>query len=396
MLASLCRPRSWVIGLTLSCSALNAFSDPVKITKSEVPFQVTTYAEGLQNPWGMAFLPDQRILVTERVGTMRIVGTDGKAGEPLKGLPEIFVRGQGGLLDVVVAPDFAESKRIYFSYSQPDLKGKGNSTAVAHAVLGENEITDVTPIFVQQPKVNSNAHFGSRLVFNPDGTLFITLGDRYSRMTDAQTLDNHHGKVVRIKADGGAPEDNPYVKTNGALPEIWSIGHRNMQGAALNPVTGALWTGEHGPQGGDEINIDEAGKNYGWPIITYGENYGGGKIGIGTHKEGMEQPIHKWVPSLATAGMTFYTGEAFPEWKNNLFIASLASQTLVRLVIEDDKVVKEERLLKEDISQRLRHVVQGPDDLLYLLTDEGKGRILKLEPVSEKAAAASEKATDES
>lgn len=385
MLALPGRPPAWAAALVLSFTAAFSHSAPLTITNSEVPFQVTTLTEGLQHPWGMAFLPDQRILVTERTGTMRIVDAEGKPGEPLKGLPEIFVRGQGGLLDVTLAPDFAESKRIYFSYSQPDAKGKTNSTAVAHAILGEDELTEVTPIFVQQPKVNSNAHFGSRLVFHPDGTLFITLGDRYSRMTDAQTLDNHHGKVVRIKADGSAPADNPYLTTNGALPEIWSLGHRNVQGAALHPVTGQLWTGEHGPQGGDEINIDEAGKNYGWPIITYGENYGGGKIGIGTHKEGMEQPIHKWVPSLATAGMTFYTGKAFPQWKNNLFIASLASQTLVRLEIEDNKVVKEERLLKDDLKQRLRHVTQGPDGLLYLLTDESKGRILRIEPVAEES-----------
>jgi glucose/arabinose dehydrogenase len=218
------------------------------------------------------------------------------------------------------------------------------------------------------------------LVWAADGTLFITLGDRFSEKDEAQTLDNHQGKVVRINADGTVPKDNPFVKTPGALPEIWSYGHRNVQGAAINPVTNELWTGEHGPQGGDELNIDRAAKNYGWPVITYGENYGGGKIGQGTHKEGMEQPAYKWVPSIATAGFIFYTGDKFPQWKNNILLTSLKEKSFVRLVVEGDKIVKEERLLTKELDERLRDVVQGPDGLVYIVTDERKAKIYQLSP----------------
>lgn len=344
--------------------------------------QIKTIAEGLENVWGMAFLPDGSMLVTERAGRMRIVSAEGKVGEPLTGLPPIVAKGQGGLLDVVLAPDFASSKKIYFSYAEP---GEGNlaalnSTAVSFATLNGNKLENLTRVFSQQPKINSNHHFGSRLVWAPDGTLFITLGDRYSEKERAQTLDNHLGKVVRIHADGSVPKDNPFVNTAGALPEIWSYGHRNMQGAAIHPVSSTLWTGEHGPQGGDELNIDQAGKNYGWPVITYGENYGGGKIGEGTHKTGMEQPVYKWVPSIATAGFMFYTGDKFPQWQNNILLASLKEKTLVRLVLDGDQIIKEERLLKTELGQRLRSVVQGPDGLIYLATDEAKSTIYQLSP----------------
>lgn len=361
------------IAPVISAKTLTVKTDAGKI-------QVNTIAEGLENAWGMAFLPDGSMLVTERPGRMRIVSADGKLGEPLSGLPEIVARGQGGLLDVVLAPDFATSKKIYFSYSEPG-KG-GNSTAVSFATLNGNKLENVTRVFSQQPKIESNNHFGSRLIWAPDGTLFITLGDRYSEKDKAQTLDNHQGKVVRINADGSVPKDNPFVNKAGALPEIWSYGHRNMQGAAINPLTKELWTGEHGPQGGDEINIDRAAKNYGWPVITYGENYGGGKIGEGTHKDGMEQPIYKWVPSIATAGFIFYTGDKFPQWKNNILLASLREQTLVRLVVDGEKITKEERLLKDDVGQRLRTVVQGPDGLVYLVTDESKSKIYQLSPAN--------------
>lgn len=364
--------------LSLSFALPVAYAKPVEVKTEAGTIQVNVIAEGLENVWGMAFLPDGSMLVNERAGRMRIVTADGKIGKPLTGLPEIVAQGQGGLLDVVTAPDFATSKKIYFSYSEPG-KG-GNSTAVSSATLNGNALENVTRIFSQQPKVNSNNHFGSRLVWAPDGTLFITLGDRYSEKDKAQTLDNHQGKVVRINADGSVPKDNPFVKTPGALPEIWSFGHRNMQGAAINPITKELWTGEHGPQGGDELNIDRAAKNYGWPVITYGENYGGGKIGEGTHKEGMEQPTYKWVPSIATAGFIFYTGDKFPQWKNNILLASLREQTLVRLVLDGDKIVKEERMLQKEIGQRLRSIVQGPDGLIYLATDEGKGKILQVSP----------------
>lgn len=356
-----------------------AHSKSIEIKTEETPLRVVTVTDGLKNPWGMALLPDGRILVTERVGTMRIVSADGKKGPALAGLPDIVSRGQGGLLDVVLAPDFATSRRIYFSYSEPAEEGKGNSTAVSHAVLADDKLEQVTRIFSQQPKIESTAHFGSRLVFKPDGTLFITLGDRYSAMQDAQTLNNHQGKVVRINTDGSAPQDNPYVNTTGALPEIWSIGHRNVQGAALHPKTGKLWTAEHGPQGGDEINLTQPGKNYGWPVITYGENYGGGKIGEGTQKDGMEQPLYKWVPSIAVAGFIFYTGDKFPAWQGDLLMTSLRAQTLVRLTLDGEKVVGEERLLSAEVGERLRHIVQGPDGFIYLLSDESDGKIYRLE-----------------
>ena len=369
------------LSLALCIAAVTPFVSAKTLSvKTEAGnIQVKTIAEGLENIWGMAFLPDGSMLVTERRGRMRVVSADGKVGEPLAGLPEIYAQGQGGLLDVVLAPDFETSKRIYFSYSEPG-KG-GNSTAVSFATLNGSKLENVTRVFSQQPKINSGAHFGSRLVWAPDGTLFITLGDRYSEKDKAQTLDNHQGKVVRINADGSIPKDNPFVKTPGALPEIWSYGHRNVQGAAINPITKELWTGEHGPQGGDELNIDRAAKNYGWPVITYGENYGGGKIGEGTHKEGMEQPNYKWVPSIATAGFIFYTGDKFPQWKNNILLASLKDKTFVRLVVDGEKITKEERLLNKELNQRLRHVVQGPDGLVYVVSDESKAKIYQISPL---------------
>ncbi len=357
-----------------------AHAKPLDVNTESGTIRVNTIAEGLENVWSLAFLPDGKMLVTEKAGRMRIVSPDGKLSEPLQGLPKIYNQGQAGLLDVVLAPDFATSKKIYFSYSEPDEKG-ANSTAVSHAVLNGNKLEKVTRIFSQKPKVDSNNHYGSRLVWAADGTLFVTLGERYSEKDKAQTLDNHQGKVIRINADGTVPNDNPFVKTPGALPEIWSYGHRNVQGAAINPLSKKLWTGEHGPQGGDELNIDEAAKNYGWPVITYGENYGGGKIGEGTHKQGMEQPVYKWVPSIATAGFIFYTGDKFPQWKNNILLTSLKEQTLVRLVLDGDKIVKEERLLKKELGQRLRSVIQGPDGLVYIVTDESKGKILQIAPL---------------
>ncbi|WP_049723372.1 PQQ-dependent sugar dehydrogenase [Gilvimarinus polysaccharolyticus] len=350
------------------------------INSERANFAIEIVAEGLKNPWGMAFLPDGSVLVSERAGNLRLVSTEGKVSSALKGLPELYAAGQGGLLDVAIDPDYANNGRIYFSYSEPSRDGKTNSTAVASARIKGDRLTDVTRIFSQQPKVKSSAHFGSRLVFARDGTLFITLGDRYSHKDDAQTLDNHHGKVVRINTDGSVPADNPFVNSKGALPEIWSYGHRNMQGATIHPQTGALWSGEHGAQGGDEINIDVGGVNYGWPVITYGENYGGGKIGEGFKKEGMAAPIYYWLPSLATAGLTFYTGDQFPDWQGDMFVASLKAQTLSRLDIEGERVLHEERLLKNELGKRLRHVVQGPDGYLYLLTDDPNGAIVRLVP----------------
>ena len=289
---------------------------------------------------------------------------------------------RGGLLDVAVDPQFASNGLVYWSYAEA---GSGddadkNGTAVARGRLQGQRLADVRVIFRQAPKVRSTAHFGSRLVFGRDGRLFVTMGDRYSRRDEAQNLGNHLGKVVRIETDGRVPPDNPFVRTAGARPEIWSYGHRNMQGAALHPQTGALWTHEHGPQGGDEVNLDQAGRNYGWPVITYGCEYGScARIGEGTAKAGMEQPLTRWVPSIAPSGMAFLTSDRYPGWKGSLFVGALAGQRLVRLTLDGDKVVQEERLLAE-LHERIRDVRQGPDGQLYLLTDNNPGRLLRLVP----------------
>ena len=356
------------------------------VESQQANFRVEVIARNLDHPWGLAFLDSEQLLVTERSGQLRLV-KQGRVGKPIAGLPEIWVGGQGGLLDVAVQGDW-----IYFSYAEPGTLPLTNSTAVARAKLSpdQRQLTDLEVIFRQQPKYVSRGHFGSRLAFSNDGYLFITLGERYLPRDDAQTLDNHHGKVIRLWPDGRVPEDNPYVKTGSAkqnaasqaLPEIWSIGHRNIQGAAIHPGSGRLWIHEHGPQGGDEINVPAAGKNYGWPVITYGEEYGGGKIGEGTHKAGMEQPLHYWVPSIAPSGMAFYTGSAFPQWQGDLFVGSLKFQQLVRLELDGEKVVAEERLLKAEVGERIRDVVQGPDGLLYLLTDSDNGKIIQLQPTA--------------
>ncbi len=350
-----------------------------------------TVATGLQNPWALAFLPQGRFLVTERPGRLRVVQPDGRVGAPLAGLPEIAAQGQGGLLDLLLDSDFASSRLVYFCYAEPASVGNGNSTALARARLSDDEsrLEDVRVIFSQQPKYASSAHFGCRIVEGrrdgrPDGSLFLTLGDRFRRMADAQTLDNHHGKVVRINKDGSVPADNPFVGRAGALAEIWSYGHRNPQGAVLAP-DGRLWMHEHGPQGGDEINLPLPGRNYGWPVITYGENYGGGKIGEGlTRKEGMEQPVHYWVPSIAPSGMVFLTSTRYGQaWQGNLFVGALAGRFLDRIEWRQDaggvRILREHRLLTE-LGERIRDVRQGPDGLLYLLTDASNGRLIRLLP----------------
>lgn len=334
-------------------------------------------ASGLEHPWAVAFLPDGRFLVTERPGRMRVIGADGRAGPALAGVPEVAARGQGGLLDVVLDSAFAQNRTLYFCYSEPG--SGGNSTALARARLATDasRLEDVKVIFSQKPKFASNLHFGCRIVEARDGHLFLTLGDRYQRMADAQTLDTHHGKVVRIQKDGSVPKDNPFAGRAGALPETWSIGHRNMQGAALAP-DGTLWTHEHGPQGGDEINIPQPGQNYGWPVITYGENYGGGKIGEGiTSRAGLEQPLHYWVPSIAPSGMAFLTSDRYgAAMKGNLFIGSLKFGYLARLELAGTKVVREHKLL-EGVG-RVRDVRQGPDGWLYLLTDSNDAKLVRV------------------
>ena len=353
---------------------------PSKSAATNGSAKALVVAEGLDHPWALAFLPGEpagRMLVTERVGKMRVVSADGKVGAPLAGLPAVHAVAQGGLLDVVTAPDFAQSRTIYFSFAQP-VSGRAR-TAVASAQLGDDKIENVKVIFAQADIVGGGAHFGSRIVIAKNGSLFITTGERYSEKDKSQSLETHLGKVIHINADGSIPNDNPFVNTADARKEIWSYGHRNMQGAAINPTSGKLWTHEHGPQGGDEINVPLAGKNYGWPVIGYGIDYSGLRMHESSAKAGMEQPIHFWVPSIAPSGMAFYSADRFPQWKNSLFIGALAGQHLARLTVDGEKVIAEERLLA-DRKERFRDVRQGPDGYIYALTDEANGKILRVSP----------------
>ena len=351
-----------------------------------------TVASGLQNPWAVAFLPGGRFLVTERTGRLRVIEPGGELEQAIEGLPEVAAGGQGGLLDLLLDADFASNRTLYFCFSEPGL-GNTNSTALARATLSADmmRLGDVRVIFSQKPKFAGSLHFGCRIVESrspglngkPDGKLFLMLGERYSRALDAQALGNHHGKIVRINKDGSVPTDNPFVNRAGALPEIWSYGHRNPQGAALAP-DGMLWMHEHGPQGGDEINLPKAGANYGWPVITYGENYGGGKIGEGlTAKVGMEQPLHQWTPSIAPSGMAFLTSERYGKaWQGNLFVGSLKFAYLNRIELTapySGKVLSESKLISE-LGERIRDVRQGPDGLLYVLTDSSNGKLIRLVP----------------
>ncbi len=341
---------------------------------------VETFARGLNSPWSLAFLPDGRMLVTERPGRLRIVGKDGKLSRPLAGLPKVFARDQGGLLDVALDRDYGSNQTIYFCFAEPS--GRGARTALARARLRDADpprLDEVKVIFRQQGPLSRGQHFGCRIVQMPERNLVLTMGEHNISRNEAQNLGNHLGKIVRIRPDGSVPPDNPFVGRAGARPEIWSYGHRNPQGAALHPQTGMLWEHEHGPKGGDEINIPLAGRNYGWPVIGYGIDYSGAKIHASTHKEGMEQPIKYWVPSIAPSGMAFYTGDLFPAWRGNLFVGALAAALLVRLELDGDKVGTEERLLKE-LDERIRDVRQGPDGALWLLTDDPDGRILRLTP----------------
>jgi glucose/arabinose dehydrogenase len=343
---------------------------------------VERIGERLSHPWAIDFLPDGSMIVTERSGKMRLVTEAGGLGEAIKGLPEVYAHGQGGLLDVAVHPAFARNRMIYWSYAEAGPGG--SSTAVALGRLSEDgtALNEVKVIFSQRPKLRSNAHFGSRLVFDGNGHLFVTLGERFNAKTrgQAQKLDSDLGKIVRLTEAGEVPPDNPFVSKPEALPEIWSYGHRNIQAAAINPATGALWAVEHGPRGGDEINIPEPGKNYGWPVVSYGVNYDGSPVGSGKQEmPGMEPPIYQWTPVIAPSGMAFYTADLFPEWKGNLFVGGLAATTLVRLELDGDKVTHEERLL-HDLGLRIRDVAQGPDGALYVVTDEDDGEILKISP----------------
>lgn len=345
--------------------------------RTEQAFRVVTLAQGLEHPWGMAFLPDGTLLVTERPGRLRRVTPQGLDPQPIAGVPEVFARGQGGLLDIALHPNHAENGWIYLSYAAPGPGGGG--TRVARARLGEGGLQDLEVIFDMERKTPAQQHFGSRLAFDEQGFLYISTGDRGERHR-AQDLGDSAGKVLRVTDSGGIPADNPFVGQAGALPETFTYGHRNIQGMARHPETGAIWSHEHGPQGGDEINILAPGVNYGWPLITHGREYTGEPVGQGlAAAPGLASPLLHWTPSIAPSGMTFYTGEAFPEWRGNLFVGALAGQHLARLVLDGERVVAEERLLEGAVG-RIRDVRQGPDGLLYLLTDAPNGSLLRLEP----------------
>ena len=371
------RRRTLLMSLLMAGVARNAMAQDV-FDSREGAIRLESVASGLANPWALAFLPDGRMLVTEREGRLRVVTPDGTLSEPVSGLPEVSAVGQGGLLDVALHPSFSSNRMVYLSFAEP--REQGNATAVMRGRLSEDgaSLADVSVIFQQQPAAGGGHHFGSRLVFDRSGALFVTTGDRNRLRHLVQKTDNHVGKIIRITEDGGIPADNP--KIEGWRPEIWSIGHRNVQGAALHPETGQLWTAEHGARGGDEVNIPEAGKNYGWPVISFGVHYSGEPIGEGQKKGGMEQPVHYWDPSIAPSGLAFYTGDAFPGWKGSLFVGALAKRHVARLSLEGGRVVAEERLFPG--VARFRDVRQGPDGLIYLLTDEPApdGRILRVVP----------------
>jgi len=375
--------RRWLgilsIGLAAACLAQPAPPSAAQLIKTKTnSIRIVIVSAGLENPWGLAFLPDKRMLVTERPGRLRVIGADGKLDpQPVGGLPPIAVTGQGGLLDVALHPKYAENGWIYLSYAAPGDGGYG--TEVLRGRLQGNTLVDVQIIFRMQPKSTTGHHFGSRLVFDRRGFLFITLGDR-GEQARAQRLDDHAGSVIRLHDDGRVPADNPFVGRPGVRPEKFTLGNRNMQGAALHPQTGELWTHEHGPQGGDEINVIRAGVNYGWPVITYGRNYViGTPIGEGTEKPGMAQPIYYWVPSIGPSGMAFYDGDKFPEWRGDLFVGALRDEMLVRLKLDGERIVEEERLLRGRLG-RIRDVRRGPDGFLYLLTDNSQGVIARIEP----------------
>ncbi|MGE7955926.1 PQQ-dependent sugar dehydrogenase [Pseudomonas sp. NPDC089530] len=375
LLATLCA--SLFLGSALPAAA--AGSQPFHSEQGSL--SVTPLAEGLDHPWGLAFLPDrQGILVTERPGNLRLVGADGKLSKPLAGVPQVWAKGQGGLLDVALSPDFQQDRLVYLAYAEGGGAGGTAGTTVGRGRLSEDlgSLKDFQVIFRQEPKLSTGNHFGSRLVFDPAGYLFITLGENNDRAT-AQDLDKLQGKIVRLYPDGRVPDDNPFVGQPGVRPEIWSYGHRNPQGAALNPWSGTLWDNEHGPKGGDEVNLIERGKNYGWPLATHGIDYSGAPIpeAKGKTAPGTVAPRHVWEKSPGISGMAFYDSDRFPAWQHNLFIGALASRELIRLQFDGDKVSHEERLLGE-LKARIRDVRQGPDGYLYVLTDEDKGTLYKV------------------
>ena len=365
-----------LLAAVTACAGAPTDAAAQTFTSEHHTFRVVTVVEGLEHPWGMAFLPDGSILVTERPGRLRLVRNGVLEPEPIAGVPEVWARGQGGLLDVALHPDFERNRLVYLSYSKPGPNGA--TTAVARGRLVDGRLEDVEDIFVADAWTNRGQHFGSRLVFDGKGHLFISVGDR-GVMQEAQNPSNHQGTIIRLHDDGRVPADNPFVGREGFRPEIYAYGIRSPQGLALHPETGELWETEHGPRGGDEINLILPGRNYGWPTITYGINYNGEKISDHTHMEGMEQPLHYWVPSIATSGLAFYTGDKFPGWKGDAFVGGLAGQQLVRLRFDGTRRVAIEVLLTE-LKRRIRDVRNGPDGYIYLLVDEPSAPMLRLEP----------------
>ncbi|MGH6736398.1 MAG: PQQ-dependent sugar dehydrogenase [Methyloceanibacter sp.] len=376
--AAFCRGRTVCVLAAAMLSFLPACSSAEdRIIDTETgQIKVETLASGLEQPWGLAFLPDGRMLVTEKEGRLRVVAKDGTISDPLTGVPKVVAKGQGGLLDVALDPNFDENKLVYISYSEPGDGGAG--TAVARGKLGDGGLDDVKVIFSQQPKVDGGLHFGSRLAFTPDGKLFVTLGERF-KFDPAQDLDGHLGKVVRINPDGSVPADNPFIGQKDAQPEIWSYGHRNPQGAAIHPESGKLWLTEFGPKGGDELNIPAPGSNHGWPVVSWGEHYDGTEIpDPPTHPE-FADAIYHWTPVISPSGIAFYTADAIPSWKGNLLIGALSSAAIVRLTLDGEKVAGEERIA---MGVRIRDVAEGPDGAVYALTDEANGKVLRLTAAS--------------
>jgi glucose/arabinose dehydrogenase len=368
--------------LLLLATAPAAVQAQDAISTEQARIKVSTIAEGLDHPWGIAFLSDGSMLVTEKSGALRRVDKNGTLGKPIAGVPEVDARDQGGLLDITLHPNFAQNRLLYLSFSEPGESG--NSTAVAQAQLSEDhrQLNDLRVIFSQKPKLDSTMHFGSRIVFDREGRIYVGLGERSHEQfrEHAQDLNSHLGKVVRLNEDGSIPPDNPFVGRNDALPEIWSYGHRNIQAAALHPDSGTFWEIEHGPKGGDEVNIPQAGKNYGWPVVSYGVNYDGTPVGSGKKDApGMEDPIYTWTPVIAPSGMIFYSGNAFPEWKGDLFVGGLRATALVRLELDGEKVVGEERLLT-DLAYRIRDVTESPEGDIVVITDEDNGSIIRISP----------------
>jgi aldose sugar dehydrogenase len=375
------RPLPALALAALAVPGLAAAQEPQRLRTEKVEVVVETVARGLQNPWGLAFLPDGRMLVTERPGRLRVVATNGQLSELLGGTqPRVAARGQGGLLDVALDPNFAQNRLVYLSYAE-DRGERRAGTSVMRARLNAagTALEGGQVIFRQEPSHTGGNHFGSRLVFDRGGHLLVTLGDRFDLRDQAQNPANHLGKVVRITTEGRPAPDNPFAGREGARPETWSIGHRNIQAAALHPQTGQLWTIEHGARGGDEVNIPQPGRNYGWPVITYGVDYSGARIGEGTAKAGLEQPVYYWDPSIAPSGMAFYTGDRFPAWRGSILVGALSGKLLARLETSGGKVTAEERML-QGLGERIRDVRQGPDGFVYLLTDSANGRILRVRP----------------